>query len=119
MTKQDDGIRAQFTKETVITENSDAARELHDRNRFGALLPDGRLQLSLPEALYLIEKKKMGVQDGRGKQYEFERFLKKATRLEPQFWVRYCVLRDMRDRGAQQTGMTKDEFKAMLVAAGK
>ena len=26
---------------------------------------------------------------------------------------------DMQDIGAQQTGMTKDEFKAMLVAAGK
>ena len=25
---------------------------------------------------------------------------------------------DMQDIGAQQTGMTKDEFKAMLVAAG-
>lgn len=26
---------------------------------------------------------------------------------------------DMQDIGAQQTGMSKDEFKAMLVAAGK
>ena len=26
---------------------------------------------------------------------------------------------DMQDIGAQQTGMTKDEFKAMLVAAGR
>ena len=30
---------------------------------------------------------------------DFEQFLKKATRLEPNFWIRYSVFKDMRNRG--------------------
>ena len=29
----------------------------------------------------------------------FDSFLKKAKKVEPNFWIRYCVFRDMRNRG--------------------
>ena len=85
--------------ERVILEASDPARDLYSTRRYGALLPDGRLQLSLHEGLYLFDKGKIEVKDGRGQVYTSSRYLKKARTIEPHFWIRYCVFKDMRDRG--------------------
>lgn len=92
-------VKAIFARERVITEDSDEARELYNQSRYGTLLEDGKIQLSLPEALYLIEKKRIKVLDGRNKPIPFEKFLKKAQKFEPNFWIRYCVFKDIRDRG--------------------
>ncbi len=92
-------VKATFARERVITESSDAARELYDQSRFGKIIEDGKVQLSLLEALYLMEKKRVEVLDGRGKSIEFEKYLKKAKKAEPNFWIRYCVFKDMRNRG--------------------
>jgi len=92
-------VKSSISKERVLTESSDNARELYNQSRYGNLLDDGRVQLSLIEALYLLEKKKVIVQDSRNKHIDFESFLKKAQKLEPNFWIRYCVYRDIRNRG--------------------
>ena len=92
-------VKAFLSKERVLTESSDNARELYNQSRYGNLLDDGRVQLSLPEALYLLEKKKIIVHDSKNKEIDFEGFLKKAQRAEPNFWIRYCVYRDIRNRG--------------------
>ena len=47
----------------------------------------------------MLEKKKIELLDGRNKKITFDKFLKKAQKLELNFWVRYCVFKDMRDRG--------------------
>jgi len=92
-------LKSIFAQERVLLESSDEARELYNKSRFGSLLDDGKLQLSLLEALYLIEKGKIFAVDGRGKNIDFEGFLKKAQKKEPNFWIRYCVFKDMRNRG--------------------
>src|SRR3989344_6220999 len=92
-------VRALYLKERILTEDSDDARELYNQSRFGTLLEEGKVQLSLLEALYLIDKKKIEVIDGHNKVIDFEKFLKKAKRTEPNFWIRYCVYRDIRNRG--------------------
>lgn len=92
-------IKALYAQERVLTESSDASRELYDKSRYGNVLEGGKLQLSLLEALYLIEKKKIYVVDGRGKEIDFENFLKKAQKTEANFWIRYSVFKDMRNRG--------------------
>jgi tRNA-intron endonuclease len=92
-------VNALLAHERVITEASDAARELYNQSRFGSQTSDGKLQLSLIESLYLIEKGKLIVLDGRNKTIEAEKFVKKARKVEPTFWIRYCVYRDMRNRG--------------------
>jgi tRNA-intron endonuclease len=97
--KEPDVIKAMFANEQVVTEDSDAARELYNQSRFGTLSQEGKVQLSLIEALYLAEKKKIGVMDGRNKVISSEQFIKKARRFEPNFWIRFCVYRDMRNRG--------------------
>jgi len=92
-------VKAYFTKERVLTESSDLAREFYNQSRYGELLDDGRVQLSLIEALYLIEKKRLIVYDSRNKIINSDSFLKKAQKSEPNFWVRYAVYKDIRNRG--------------------
>jgi len=92
-------IKTTFAKERILTENSDEARDLYNQSRYGSLLEDGKVQLSLLESLYLLEKKKIEIVDGRKKKLSFDDFLKKAQKLEPNFWVRYCVFKDIRNRG--------------------
>ena len=83
----------------MLTESSDNGREFYNQSRYGELLDDGRVQLSLTEALYLLEKKRLIAYDSRNKVIDFQSFLKKAQKVEPNFWVRYCVYRDIRNRG--------------------
>lgn len=92
-------IKAIFMKERVLTENSNEARELYNQSRYGMLLEDGKVQLSLLEALYLLEKKKLKVVDGKNKKIDFDKLLKKSKKTEPNFWIKFCVFRDMRNRG--------------------
>jgi len=82
-----------------LTESSEKARELYEQSRFGTKLEDGKIHLSLYEALFLIEKKKLTVFDGRNKEIETDRFLKRAKKVEPNFWIRYSVYKDIRSRG--------------------
>ena len=92
-------VKAIFAAERAITENSDAARDLYNQGRFGSILDNQKVQLSLLEAMYLMDKGRLLVLDGRNKEISYESFLKKAKKLEPNFWIRYCVFKNMRDRG--------------------
>jgi tRNA-intron endonuclease, archaea type len=92
-------IKAVFTKEVIITENSDPARDLYNQSRYGIILNDGRVQLSLVEAVYLAEKKTIELVSSAGRKLKLDSFFKKAVRLEPNFFTRYYVFKDMRNRG--------------------
>ena len=86
--------------ERVLTENTDAARELYNQSRYGKLLPDGRAQLSLTEAMYLLERGKISITPSKAKKsISAEQFLKLATKQQKNFWVKYSVFKDIRDRG--------------------
>src|SRR3989344_887397 len=92
-------IAAEMIIGRVITENSDIARELYNKSRYGKIMANGKVQLSLSEALYLLEKSKLILADAKGKDLDAEKFTKKAVKLEPNFWVRFCVYKDIRNRG--------------------
>ncbi len=98
-TKEDKLPRTVFAQERVLMEDCDEARELYNKGVYGKVLSDKQLQLSLQEALYLLDKNKIVISDGRKKSLTFEEFLKKATKKEPNFWIRFCVYKDMRSRG--------------------
>ncbi|RJQ17346.1 tRNA-intron lyase [Candidatus Woesearchaeota archaeon] len=91
-------VKSFLVDELVLTDSSDEAKELYNQSRYGVLLEEGKVQLSLLEALFLIEKNKLDVYDNK-KILNFEEFLKKATLKEPNFWIRYSVFKDMRNRG--------------------
>ncbi|MBT6774853.1 tRNA-intron lyase, partial [Candidatus Woesearchaeota archaeon] len=44
-------------------------------------------------------KGKLDVKSEAGRKVSFEQFVKKARKLEPNFQIRYCVFKDMRNRG--------------------
>jgi len=92
-------VMSLFAKERIITEDSSGAKELYNQSRFGTLMDSGKVQLSLIEGLYLVEKNRLEVLDGRNKPMEFEKLFKKAQRLEKGLLVKYTVYKDMRDRG--------------------
>ena len=91
-------VNATFYRETVLTEDSDAARELYNKSRFGTLV-SGKVELNLIETLYLLEKKRLELLKGKNKKITEEEFILKAKRLQKNFWVKYVVFRDLRTRG--------------------
>jgi tRNA-intron endonuclease, archaea type len=92
-------VDAHYTAERIVTENSDAARDLYSQSAFGCIVETGLVQLSFGEALYLIEKGKVRLLDSRNHELTFKAFLKKAERIDPAFYVKYCAFRDLRNRG--------------------
>jgi len=94
-----DEIKALLSKGVVTTENSQQARELHEKSSYGSLLSDGRVRLSFLESVYLAEKGKLIAYDGRKKKISIEKLSEKAAHLEHDFWTRYPVFKDFRIRG--------------------
>jgi tRNA-intron endonuclease, archaea type len=88
-----------FSEDNVVTEPTDEARELYNQSRFGSLLENGSVQLSLLEALYLVERSRVIVHNKKRQEIPFGKLLAKAKRTQKGAWVRYCVFRDMRNRG--------------------
>ncbi|HDD05172.1 MAG TPA: tRNA-intron lyase, partial [Candidatus Aenigmarchaeota archaeon] len=80
----------------VVVEDAKEANKLYNRGRYGALEGE-KLTLSLVEALYLVERGKLRVFKGE-QELDYDSLLKLAADLEPRFWVRYCVYRDIRRR---------------------
>ncbi|MBI2143338.1 tRNA-intron lyase [Candidatus Woesearchaeota archaeon] len=98
--KAKEQVKSYLQKERVVTENTDAARELYNQSRYGKLLADGRVQLALTEAMYLLERGKITIAAARGKKaISAEQFMKKAAQAQHNFWVKYSVFKDIRDRG--------------------
>lgn len=94
MTKK---IKALLSKESVFSSDKEA-NSLYTKSRFGEPIGN-KIQYSLVEALYLLEKKQMNVYDAKKKKISFDSFVLRAKKIEANFWVRYCVFKDMRDRG--------------------
>lgn len=95
--KPEEKIKAQFARENVYSEDQ-ASKNLYEQSRFGEL-KEGKISYSLVEALYLVEKKKMDVFDGKKTPIVFDTFLQKARKIQPNLWIKYCVFRDLRSRG--------------------
>ena len=81
----------------VVADNKNQAQELYDKSRFGELV-DGKIQYSLVEALYLVEKAKLTVKEDK-KTIKKDDLIKLSQKLEKDFWIKYVVFRDMRNRG--------------------
>lgn len=96
--KEKKRLRAYLINERVILESSPEAQEIYGKGCYGSLLEDGKLQLSLAEGLFLMEKGKIEIYSS-GKKINFDGFVKKARKVEPNFWVRYSVFKDLKTRG--------------------
>lgn len=83
----------------VICPYDDYANELYSKSRFGFINNEKHLQITLYEALYLIEKGNLKVFDKKGNEIGFTEFIKKASKQEKNFWTKYCVFKDLRKIG--------------------
>jgi len=93
-----DRINAIFSNDVIIAGESDLARQIYEKSRFGE--PKGKkYYYSFFEALYLLEEGKIDIIDGKSKSLDFDEFVKRARKVEPKFWVKYCAYKEMRSRG--------------------
>lgn len=84
----------------LVTDDYEIALAFYNRSVFGEIhgVKKKQIEYSLVEALYLLERGKLDVFDGK-KKLNFEQFVRKANKIEPGFWTRYQVYRDIRTRG--------------------
>jgi len=91
-------FKAVFSKERVLADKSDEAVDLYNKSRYGEYVED-KIQYSMVEALHLLERKRLTLKDDNGKTIKIDAFRKKCEKIEKNFWIRYCVFRDLRQRG--------------------
>ena len=80
-----------------ITSTSNDAFSLYQRSRFGEK-KQNKIEYSLTEALFLVEKNKMKISSAK-KKLSFDDLLKKAKRLDKRIEVRYPVFQNLRKKG--------------------
>lgn len=88
---------ALLAKERVIERDPEVIGEL-DKHGFGEK-GEKELLLSPEEALYLLEKEKIAVENERGKGLDYEGLMKAFMKLDREFPRKFIVFRDMRNRG--------------------
>jgi len=84
----------------AVTDDFQLAQPFFDRSSFGEIhgTKEQRIEYALEEALYLLERGKLKVFDGK-KSLDFKAFVRLANKIEKNFWTRYQVYRDIRTRG--------------------
>ncbi|MBS3167883.1 tRNA-intron lyase [Candidatus Woesearchaeota archaeon] len=92
-------VKSFLIGEVVIADSNDLTRELYDKGRYGEPTESKKFQYSLIETLYLVERSKFEIFDNKNKIIDFDNFVKKAKKIEPNFWTRYAVFKDLRRRG--------------------
>lgn len=60
---------------------------------------DNKLLLTFYEALYLLDKGSLEVEDGKGKKMNFQRLLQHYESVDDNAWIKYLTYRDLRSRG--------------------
>jgi len=88
-----------LSKGNIITENSAQAKDLHEKQRYGQQLKDGRIKLSFLEAVYLYDINKLDIVDGKNKTINRTKLSIEAEKKDNDFWTRYAVYGDLRSRG--------------------
>lgn len=91
-----DKIQAHLTGES-ISSNSAEAHTLYKKSCFGEPV-EGKIQYSLPEALFLVDKGKIEIFI-RNKKISRQDLFEKLKKIDARIQTKYPVYRDLRDRG--------------------
>ena len=89
-------IQAHLIGQTISTNHSEAF-SLHKKSHFGEPV-SGKIQYSLAEALYLLEKNKIEILQ-KNKILKFEELLNKLKKIDSRIHLKYPVFKDLRDKG--------------------
>ena len=82
----------------IISSNSAEANSLYEKSCFGEPR-SGKIQYTLSETLYLIEKSKLEILNSQGKKIPEKEIIKKFQRIDKKFQIKYSVFRDLREKG--------------------
>jgi tRNA-intron endonuclease, archaea type len=89
-------IQAQLIRENISTNNAEAF-SLFKKSNFGEPLGE-KIQYSLTETLYLVEKGKIEVFE-KNKKLNFEELLNKLKKFDQRINLKYPVFKDLREKG--------------------
>jgi len=85
-------------KDKVVISSEPDANRLFNKGHYGSILHNA-LELSLVEALYLMENGNIDIILKSKKPVSFQNFMKLAMLIEKRFPTRYAVYSDIRKRG--------------------
>jgi tRNA-intron endonuclease len=90
-------IRGLLTEKDVRISKKQNVDELCSR---GYGVPEGNeLLLAFYEALYLVDKGMLEVEDKKGRKTDFQKLLRRCQSLDENAWAEYLAYRDLRSRG--------------------
>ncbi|MEJ2267483.1 MAG: tRNA-intron lyase [Nanoarchaeota archaeon] len=89
-------IQAHILGEIVFS-NTSEAHALYKKSRFGEKVND-KIQYTLSETLFLVEKGKMEI-FSRNKKIPEKELLNKFRRIDKKIQIKYFVFKDLRERG--------------------
>jgi tRNA-intron endonuclease len=89
-------IKAYIVGEIISSADADAF-SLYKKSHFGEPRED-KIQYSLTEALFLLEKGKIGI-FSRNKELSKKDFLGKCRKIDKKIQIKYPIFKDLRERG--------------------
>jgi tRNA-intron endonuclease len=91
-------VAASLKDDSVTVSSPEGVEELSSRG-YG-VLEDDKLSLTYYEALYLLGKEAIELEDEEtGKKMDFQALLERFQSVDKDAWVRYLIYRDLRSRG--------------------
>lgn len=87
-------MRSELSKD-IVTIYEPSSVKINQKSHFGNLI-DNRIELSLIEAAYLLEKSKISIFRDE-KEYDLKEFINLLK--EKELYIKYSVFRDLRNRG--------------------
>jgi len=97
MEKAQTGGVATLLEDRVVLWDESISKRFHEHGFYGQPV-GGRLQLSLVESAYLLERGLVRLSDRSGASLDFDGFRDKARTIEQDFDLKYKVYKDLRDR---------------------
>lgn len=89
-------VKAVFSGEEIVS-SAKEARDLYSKSLFGEYI-DKKINYSLSEALYLVDKKKIDVYV-KTKKLTFNQLIEKCKQIDKKILTKYLVYKDLRNRG--------------------
>jgi len=89
--------KAELQEDKAIIWNKGDGRKIFDRGWFGEMFDD-RLELSIIEATFLLERKKIEIKKDK-KKVTLKSIYKHAQKRDKRFLIKYNVYKDLRERG--------------------
>jgi|SRR3989338_7875524 len=94
-----DVIKAYILGE-IISSNSSEAFSLYEKSNFGEISKSkDKVQYSLPETLFLVEKNKLIVLNSKNREILFKELMDKFKRIDKKIQIKYPVFKDLREKG--------------------